>query len=159
LIQKYLVGVGMVMLLLAIVNSIGLMIIGIEYAAFWGVLAGLLAIIPYIGSIIGGALPFLFALATTGTTWQPLAVIAFYVIIQQIEGNIITPKVVGNQVNINPLISIIGLLVFGLYWGIGGIILALPIISIFKLIFEHFEVTEPIAKLMGTELSEGIEPS
>lgn len=156
LIQKYLIGVGMVMLILAVVNSIGLFIIGIKYAVFWGVLVGILAIIPYIGTFIGGALPFIFALATTNTTWQPLAIIGFYILVQQLEGNFITPKIVGNQVNINPLISIVGLLVFGIYWGIGGIILALPVISIFKLIFEHFEVTEPISQLMGTEFSDGI---
>jgi predicted PurR-regulated permease PerM len=153
-IQKYVVGVGIVMVVLAIVNSFGLWVIGVKYAAFWGVLSGLLAVIPYIGTFIGGALPFFFTLATTDTMWQPIAVIGFYTFIQQLEGNIITPKIVGNQVNINPLVSIIGLLVFGMYWGVAGILLALPIISIFKLILEHFELTEPIAKLMGTNLSE-----
>jgi predicted PurR-regulated permease PerM len=152
-IQKYVVGVGIVMMLLAVVNSLGLWIIGVKHAAFWGVLSGLLAVIPYIGTFIGGALPFFFTLATTNTMWQPLAVVGFYTFIQQLEGNIITPKIVGNQVNINPLVSIIGLLIFGMYWGVAGILLALPIISIIKLILEHFEWTEPIAKLMGTNLS------
>src|SRR5690606_29821586 len=59
--------------ILGIVNSIGLWIIGIDYPFFWGILAGVLVVIPYIGTTLGGVLPFLYALATTDTVWQPLA--------------------------------------------------------------------------------------
>ncbi len=152
-IQAYIAGLGIVVLLLTILNTIGLTIIGIEYAYFWGAMAGCLAIIPYIGTTLGGLFPFLFAFSTTDTTWQPIAVIIYYLIIQQIEGNFITPKIVGNKVDVNPLFAILSLLIFGSIWGVAGIILALPLISIAKIILSQFDKTKAIAVLMSSDLS------
>ena len=74
--QKYLYGLLGVIGILAVLNSTGLLIIGIDYAVFWGVLAAFLAVIPYIGTTLGGTLPFLYAVATSDTWWQPIAVVA-----------------------------------------------------------------------------------
>jgi len=152
-IQAYIRGLGIVIVLLSVFNSIGLSIIGIDYAIFWGVLAGLLAIIPFIGTLMGGMLPFIYALSSADATWQPVAVVIYYVIIQQIEGNFITPKVVGGKVDINPLFAILSLVFFGSYWGLGGIVLALPIISVIKIILSNFESTLPYATLMSSDIS------
>jgi len=152
-IQAYIRGLGIVIVLLSVFNSIGLTIIGIDYAIFWGVLAGLLAIIPFIGTLMGGMLPFIYALSSADATWQPVAVVIYYVIIQQIEGNFITPKVVGGKVDINPLFAILSLVFFGSYWGLGGIVLALPIISVIKIILSNFESTLPYATLMSSDIS------
>ncbi len=151
-IQAYVGGVGIVIIILTILNTIGLSIIGIKYAFFWGALAGLLAVIPYVGTLLGGLLPFIYALATTDTTWQPIAVIIYYVIIQQLEGNIITPKIVGDKVDINPLVAIMSLVIFGTLWGVGGVILALPLVSIIKIILSRFESTLAIALLMSSSI-------
>lgn len=151
-IQAYIGGLGVLMLILATLNSIGLAIIGVEHAIFWGALAGLLAIIPYIGTIIGGMLPFLYTLATTDNFHQPLAVVVFYTVVQQLEGNFITPKVVGDKVDINPLFAILALIFLGSFWGVAGVILALPIISIARIILEQFESTQPYAMLMSSNL-------
>ncbi|MBT8231716.1 MAG: AI-2E family transporter [Saprospiraceae bacterium] len=154
-IQAYLSGVGIVVIILAILNSIGLSIIGIKYAIFWGTFAGILAVIPYVGTLIGGILPFLFALSTADANWQPIAVVVYYVFIQQIEGNLITPKIVGNKVDINPMFAILAIVLFGTFWGVAGIILALPIISILKIFLENFDNTKPYALLMSTEIDGG----
>lgn len=150
--QKYLYGLLFVILILAVLNSVGLLIIGIDYAIFWGILAAFLAVIPYIGTTLGGTLPFLYALATADNWWQPLAVAGMYVVIQTLEGNIITPNIVGNSVSINPLIALLAILLGGFVWGISGIILAIPAIAIVKIILEHNNKTKTIAFLMSNKV-------
>jgi predicted PurR-regulated permease PerM len=151
-IQKYLYGLLMVIGILAVLNSVGLLIIGVDYAVFWGILAAFLAVIPYIGTTLGGTLPFLYALATSNNWWQPAAVVGMYVIIQQIEGNIITPNVIGNSVSINPLVALLSIIVGGFVWGIAGIILAIPAIAIVKIVLEHNNRTKPLAFLLSNKI-------
>jgi predicted PurR-regulated permease PerM len=152
LIQRYLVGMVTVVILLAILNCTGLLIIGVEHAIFWGVLAACLVIIPYIGTTLGGILPFLYSLATAEYSWQPFAVVIMYVIIQQVEGNFITPKIVGSSVRINPFFALFGIVVFGSLMGIGGIVLAIPMLALLKLVAEEIDVLKPIALLMDKDL-------
>jgi predicted PurR-regulated permease PerM len=151
--RKYLYGLLTVIAILAVLNSVGLLIIGIKYAIFWGVLAAFLAIIPYIGTTLGGTLPFLYAVATAGNWWQPLAVVGMYVVIQQLEGNIITPKVVGTSVSINPLIALLSIILGGYIWGVSGIILAIPIIGVIKILLDQNKETRPIGFLLGNQMS------
>lgn len=152
LIQQYLVGMVTVILLLAVLNCAGLLLIGVEHAIFWGVLAACLVIIPYIGTTLGGLFPFLYSLATAEHSWQPFAVVVMYVVIQQIEGNLITPKIVGSSVRINPLFALIGIVIMGSLMGIGGIVLAIPIMAILKLVAEGIDVLKPVALLMDKDL-------
>lgn len=151
LIQRYLAGMVTVIIILAFLNCAGLLLIGVEHAVFWGVLAACLVIIPYIGTTLGGLLPFLYSLAT-GEPWQPFAVIAMYVVIQQLEGNWITPKIVGSSVRINPFFALIGIVIMGSLMGIGGIILAIPVLAILKLVAESVDVLKPVALLMDKDL-------
>ena len=148
----YLKGLGLVMLILGVLNSLGLIIIGIEYALFWGFLAAFLAIIPYVGTFIGGMLPFLYALSTTDTLWQPIAVVGLFSLIQTIEGNIITPKVVGSSIQINPLAAILALFVGGFLWGVEGLILALPITAMLRIFFVHSSRFRPFGLLLSDDL-------
>ena len=151
---KYLSGLGIVMIILGLLNSAGLMFIGISYAFFWGFLAAFLAVIPYIGTFLGGLLPFLYALSTTTTTWQPIAVVALFTIVQTVEGNIITPKVVGSSIQINPLAAILALFVGGFIWGIEGLVLALPLVAILRIFMVHTERLRPFGLLMSDDLVE-----
>ncbi len=152
LVRKYLYGMLMVILILAILNSFGLWIIGLDYPVFWACLAALLSIIPYLGTTLGGLLPFMYAFATAGYWWQPLAVVALYVTVQQIEGNLITPYVVGSNVKINPFVALISLLIGGIIWGVAGIVLAIPIAAILKLVFDHVDGLKPLGVLMSSGL-------
>ena len=151
-VRHYLYGLLTVIVILAILNSIGLWIIGVDYAVFWASLAAFLSIVPYIGTTIGGLLPFMYSFATADYWWQPLAVIGLYFSVQQLEGNLITPYVVGSNVKINPLIAIISLLIGGVIWGVAGIVLAIPIAAIFKLVFDNIDALKPVGALMSNDL-------
>ncbi len=151
-IQKYLYGLLLVIVILGVLNSIGLMIIGIEYAIFWGFLAAVLAIIPYIGTALGGMMPFMYAMTTTDEFWQPIAVIVLFMIVQFVEGNLITPKVVGSSIKVNPLAAILALIIGGSIWGVSGLILSLPLIAIIRIIFQQVDVLKPISVLLGDEI-------
>jgi len=153
-IQSYVTGLGLVVIILSVMNSIGLSIIGIDYAIFWGCLAGMLSIIPYVGTMVGGLLPFIFALSTADANWQPIAVLIYYLMIQQVEGNFITPKIVGDKVDINPFFAILAIVFLGSFWGVAGIILALPIISILRILLSNFESTLPYSILMSSGIRE-----
>jgi len=150
--QEYLTGLSLVILILGILNSSGLWLIGIDYALFWGFLAALLAIIPYVGTTLGGLFPFLYALATTDTLWQPAAVVFLYAIVQQIEGNLITPKVVGSSVKINPFAAILALIIGGMIWGIAGLIIAIPFMAAVRVVFSHIDYLMPVGELLGDQL-------
>src|SRR3546814_5216445 len=106
------------MAIVAVLNTGGLYLLGIQYAWFFGTLASLLLLIPYIGIAIGSLLPALFALATKDSAWYALGVIGWFQVVQFLEGNFITPNIVGGKVSINPLMAIISLLLGGLLFGL-----------------------------------------
>jgi len=151
--QQYLIGTLTVMLILAVLNSLGLWLLGVEYAIFWGCLGAFLAIIPYIGTILGGILPLLYVLATSSGIWQPVGVVILYQAIQAIEGNFITPKIVGSNVSINTLVAIMAILFWGTLWGIGGVILAIPLTAIFKIFLAQVSYFEPLSHLMSDRVN------
>src|SRR3546814_8776223 len=106
-----------VMGIVAILNTVGLWILVIQYAWFFGTLASLLMLLPYIGIAIGSILPAIFALATKETAWYAVWVIAWFQVVQFLEGNVITPNIVGSKVSINPLMAIISILLGGMLFG------------------------------------------
>ncbi len=150
--QNYLVGMLSVIGILAILNTTGLFIIGLEHALFFGVFASLLAIIPYIGIIIGALPPLLFSLLLTDSLLTPVLVIAVFGIVQFLEGNFITPRIVGSKVSINPFVAMIALIVGGELWGISGMILFVPLIGILKVIFDQIPEMEPYGYLLGNSV-------
>ena len=150
----YLGGMGVVMLILGVMNSLGLYFIGVDYPLVWGFLAAMLAVIPYVGTVIGGLLPFLYAVATLDTLWQPVAVVVLYGLVQFLEGNLITPRVVGRSVQINALAAILGIILGGMLWGLAGIVIAIPLLAIVRIILKHIEYTKPIALLLSDEVYE-----
>lgn len=150
--SSYLGGMLTVMLVLAVLNSAGLYLIGVRYALLWGFLGAFLAIIPYIGTLIGGLLPVLYAISTTGTIWQPVAVVILYSVVQTIEGNFITPKVVGKSVKINALAAVIALIFGAFFWGFAGIIISIPLLAMIRIIMEHIQPLRPLALLLSDDL-------
>ena len=151
--KRYLIGQGLVILILGLLIGSGLWLIGVPYPFFWGFLAGFLEIIPYVGTSIGGILPFFYMLMVSDNLWQPIGVVILYIIVQQIEGNIISPNVMGPSIKINPFFIILGLFTGGIIWGISGMILALPLLAISKEIFRSFELTEPLSYLLEDGLA------
>lgn len=150
--QNYLVGMLTVIGILAILNTIGLFIIGLEHALFFGVFAALLAVVPYIGIIIGSIPPLLFAFLLGDSLLQPLLVVAVFGTVQFLEGNFITPRIVGSKVSINPFMAILALIIGGELWGISGMILFVPLIGILRVIFEQVDNLKPYGYLLGNKI-------
>ena len=148
-VQSYLLGLITVMGIVAILNTVGLWILGIQYAWFFGTLASLLMLLPYIGIAIGSILPAVFALATKDTAWYALGVIIWFQVVQFLEGNLITPNIVGSKVSINPLMAIISILLGGMLFGLAGLILALPLTATVKVIFDAVPSMNAFGFLIG----------
>lgn len=152
--QKYLTGMGLLILILGLLNTLGLFLLGIEYSLLFGFLAALLAIIPYVGSIAGGLIPTLYAFVTYDSYWYPIGVVAIFAFVQFVEGNILNPRIVGGSLRINALFAILSLIAGGFLWGVAGMILFLPGIAMFKVVCSHFDELKPIALLLGHDKSE-----
>lgn len=152
--QQYLLGITKMIVLLWIMYGIGFGIIGVENALFFAILCGLLEIVPYVGNITGTFLTVLVA-AVHGANLSMLGGIVFvYLVIQLIQGWVLEPLILGPQVKINPLFTIFALVIGELLWGIPGMILAIPIIAIFKIICDNIESLKPYGFLIGETESE-----
>lgn len=146
---NYMVGLIIVIGIIGTLNTIGLYALGIEHAIFFGFLAAFLVLIPYIGIAIGSLLPILFALITKDSAWYAFGVAALFGGVQLLEGNFITPYIVGSKVSVNSMAAIIALIIFGNLWGIGGLVLALPLTAIIKVILDSIEDLRPYGFLLG----------
>jgi len=151
-IQQYLKGLFIEAVIIAALNSIGLLIIGIDYAILLGILGALLNVIPYIGGLVAIALPVMVALATKSTAWFAVYVLAIHYFVQLIDNNYIVPKIVASKVKLNALFSILAVIVGNAIWGIAGMFLSIPLLAIIKLICDHIEPLKPWGFLMGDTL-------
>lgn len=149
LIQKYLVGLIIEFVIIALLYTITLFVLGIEYAILLGIIGALLNMIPYIGGIVGVALPMLVAIVTKSTAWYAVYVMVIYYIIQLIDNNYIVPKIVASKVKLNALISIVAIIAGNALWGIPGMFLSIPLLAIVKLIFDKIEPLKPWGFLLG----------
>lgn len=151
-IQSYMVGLLLEALVVAVLNSIALMILGVEYAILLGVIGALLNMLPYIGGLIAIALPVLLAAVTTDGIGVPLGIVGAYMLIQFIDNNFLVPFLVSSRVKINALISMIFVLLGGALWGVSGMFLAIPFVAILKIIFDRIPEMKPWGKLLGDEI-------
>jgi predicted PurR-regulated permease PerM len=146
--QGYISGLLMVTIIIAVLNTVGLLILGIDHAIFFGVLSGILTIIPYVGIFIGATLPAIFAMLTKDSAWYAIGVVAIFSFVQFLEGNFITPRITGSKVSINALAAIIALLIGGKILGIAGMILAVPITGVLKVMLSHTDHLKPFVILL-----------
>lgn len=147
--QQYLLGVSKMIVILWVMYGIGFSVIGVENALFFAILCGILEIIPYIGNITGTVLTILIA-AAHGANFSLIGgIVLVYGTVQLIQGWLLEPLILGPQVKINPLFTIIALILGELLWGIAGLILAIPIIAIFKIVCDHIEPLKPYGFLIG----------
>jgi len=149
--NAYIAGVALVVLILAVCNTIALSIIGLQQALFFGVLAGLLNIIPFIGSMVGSSIPILVLLLTRESYGAPIAAAIYFLSIQLIESYFLTPNITGNKVKLNPMATIMALLLGALVWGVAGMILFIPFLGILKVIFDNIEPLRPYGYIIGKE--------
>lgn len=147
--SSYLSGVFLVVLILSVVYTLGLMIIGVENALFFGLLAALINVIPYIGSVGGAIIVVIYTLITRDTLTTPIVVALFFTVIQQIDSYFLTPKITGSMVQLSPLFTIMALLLGAMVWGLAGMIMFIPFIGVLKVIFDHVEELKPFGYLIG----------
>lgn len=147
--QQYLLGISKMIFLLWIMYGIGFSIIGIKNAVFFAILCGLLEIVPYVGNIIGTVVTILFAAIHGGNPSLIGGILITYAIVQVIQGWILEPLILGPQVKINPLFTLTALILGQILWGIPGIILAIPLTAMFKIVCDHIEPLKPYGFLIG----------
>ena len=124
-------------IIVGILVTIGMSVIGVKYAVLLGFMIGLFNIIPYFGAIVAVAISVLITLITGGVS-QTLIMAIVVIILQQIDSNIINPKIIGNSLEISPLLVIFSVTVGGAYWGVLGMFLAVPVAAVLKIIIDDW---------------------
>lgn len=153
--QKYLSGLAMMIVCLWILYGIGFTLVGVKNALFFAILCGLLEIVPFIGNLLGTALTLLMVMAQGGTPGMMLGVVVTYGLVQTFQSYVLEPLVVGSNVNINPLFTIIALVLGEFVWGLPGMVLAIPLLGIVKIICDHVPSLQPVGYLIGGDEKEG----
>ena len=148
-IQRYLVGLVIEVFIIAIMETTALFLLGIPYAFLIGILGALLNTIPYIGGLVAVALPMMVALISDTPAMMPVYILIIYYVIQLIDNNLIVPTIVASKVKINALFSIIVVIAGNALWGVPGMFLAIPMLAIVKVIFDHVEPLKPWGFLLG----------
>ena len=152
--QKYLTGMAWMIVGLWIMYSIGFTIVGVKKAIFFAVLCGLLEIVPFVGNLIGNLLTIVMSVSQGGDMNMVIGILVTYGVVQFIQSYILEPLVVGAEVNINPLFTILGLVAGELVWGVPGMILAIPLMGVTKIICDHVDALKPFGELIGEEKKE-----
>lgn len=149
--RKYIVGLFLEMITVAIVCCSVFLFLGIKYAILLGLITALFNIIPYIGIFTALLLNILITFATTGAATQVLLVVITVVSMHLIDSNILLPLIVGSKVRINAFIALLGVVLGEMIWGIPGMFLSIPVIAIAKIIFDRIESLQPWGNLLGDE--------
>jgi predicted PurR-regulated permease PerM len=152
-IQSYVTGLLIETAVVAFLTTGGLMLLGVPYAVLLGIITALLNLIPYIGIMIASFVTILAALANTSSLSVVIGVLAMSIVVQFIDNNILIPRIVGNKVRINALVSMLAVIIGGTIAGIPGMFLAIPLIAIIKVVFDRIESLSPFGYLMGDDLS------
>jgi putative permease len=148
ILRQYILGLLLEMVIVAAVAISVFLLIGIKYAALLGIIVGLFNIIPYIGIFTALLLSAVITFAT-GNVKDTVIVIVSVVGIHAIDANFLLPTIVGSKVRLNALISFIGIILGEMIWGLSGMFLSIPVIAIFKIIFDRIESLKPWGYLLG----------
>lgn len=149
--KRYLLGLLIQLCYITILLWGILAVFGIKHALLIGIIFAFLNLIPYLGALIGNILGILITLASSESIVDLLFVVGAIAVVQFLDNNILMPRIVGSQVQLNPLISIIGIFIAGAMTGISGMFLALPIMAILKIIFDRSDRFKKWGVLLGDE--------
>ena len=146
----YMLGMLLIVAILIPINSFGFQLIGLDHAMFLGVLASLLNLIPFIGTIFGFFLVLVITLATQSSTLA-LGVLIMFVIVQFLDNNILTPYIAASRIALNPFMAILAIIFSSFIWGVMGMVVVLPFLAIFKIICDNIPELKPIGFILGNE--------
>ncbi|MBI1767226.1 MAG: AI-2E family transporter [Bacteroidetes bacterium] len=149
---NFIKGMAIVYAAVGVLNSIGLLLLGIPNAIFFGFAAAILTFIPYIGIMIGSLLPIAIAWITFNSIWYPIGVVFIFAFVQYLEANVIFPLAVSNRLKINSLATLVVIIAGGLLWGVAGMILFVPFLGITKLIADQHPRMKTLSILLGTDV-------
>ena len=151
-VSRYLILQGLISALTGLCVWLALSLIGIDFAATWGVLAFVLNFIPTVGSILASIPPLLMALVQYAPdTYIPFfAALAAILAIQMVIGNVLSPRIMGDQLNLSPVAILVSLLFWNWLWGIPGALLATPITAAIKIVCDNIEPLKPVGVLLGS---------
>ena len=147
IINNYLLGKWKIMVFLFGIYYLGFTLGSVPYALFLALFAALFSIIPYVGNIIGGGIAVILSYLYAGTT-PALIVIGVISAAQLVENYILTPWIIGDEIELNPFVTVFGVILFSVLWGMVGAIIALPLIGVLKVIFQHTKGMEAYAYLI-----------
>ncbi|MFT3936011.1 MAG: AI-2E family transporter [Chitinophagaceae bacterium] len=151
-IQSYMYGLVVEASIVALLNSLALLILGVKYWILLGVIGAILNVLPYIGGIISVALPVIIATVTKDGFHTQILIMVCYAVIQFIDNHFLVPYIVSSKVKINALISIVFVLLGNAAWGVSGMFLSIPFAGILKIILDRIEDLKPWGRLLGDEL-------
>ena len=151
-VQSYMFGLLIEALIVATLNTIALLLLGVPYAVLLGVLGAILNVLPFIGGIIAVLLPIIIATITKDGFQTQLLTIIAYLIIQFVDNHFLVPYIVSSKVKINALISIVIVLMGGALWGLSGMFLSIPFIGVLKIVFDRIPELKPWGRLLGDEV-------
>jgi len=150
-IRKYIILKTLISITTAVLFMITLAVFGVEFVVVWGILAFVLNFIPNIGSLIATILPIGIAFIQFENPMIALWLTIILIAIQQIMGNLVEPKLLGDRVNLSPIVILFSLVFWGWLWGIWGMFLSVPITVMIKIILENIDATKPISIMMGSK--------
>ncbi len=154
-VRQYILAKTLISLATGVLTTVILMLFGVPFAIFWGFLAFVLNYIPNFGSLIAEIFPVLMAFLHFDSIITPIILLVILVGMQTVIGNVIEPKVMAFSLDLSPLVVLVALIFWGWLWGLVGMIIAVPMTAIMKIIFENIESLEPLARLMGGPVKPG----
>ncbi|MFN5324967.1 MAG: AI-2E family transporter [Bacteroidota bacterium] len=144
-------GMLVVYFAVGVLNSIGLLLLGIPHAILFGFLTAFMTFVPYIGIIIASLLPISYAWITYDSALYPLGVVAIFAFVQYLEANLIFPWAVSQRLKLNTLATLMVIVIGGILWGAVGMILFVPFAAILRLVAERIEGWDGLARFLGQE--------
>jgi predicted PurR-regulated permease PerM len=148
-ISTYLFTVTLINAGVGVAVGVGVWLLGMPNSVLWGVIACVLTYIPYLGALVGIGILGLAALLVFDDLGHALAVPAVYMVVSFLEGNFITPLVLGRRLTLNPVVIFVGILFWFFLWGIPGALLAVPTLAVFKIVCDHVDTLAPIGEFFG----------
>lgn len=153
-VQSYMVGLLIETACVAALNSVGLLILNVQYAILLGIMAAILNLIPYIGGLVATLLTVIITFSNQPELSVILGVVGIFLLVQFIDNNILVPVIVASKVRVNALVSIVGVLIGGALAGVSGMFLSIPAIAIMKVIFDRVDSLRPWGVLLGDQTPE-----
>jgi len=150
---NFIKGMGVVYLVVGILNSLGLLLLGIPHAFLFGFIASILTFVPYIGIMVGALLPISIAWITNDSLLYPIGVVAVFTFVQYLEANVIFPFAVSGRLKVNTLAVLLSIFTGGLVWGVAGMILFVPFVGILKLIADSNPRWQTLSLALGTDVT------